>query len=111
LLHNYAEELDERSFALMMNGYNCGGMLSAFGGPMGSFGWLGMLIQLLFWAGILILIAWAIMRIFPHGQRRTGESEEHMQTAEEILRQRYARGEIDDKEYESKRRALLGQGA
>lgn len=95
----------------MMQGYNCGGMLSAFGWPMGGFGWLGMLIELLFWAGILILIAWAIMRIFPTHRGISGGSEGHAETAEEILRQRFARDEIDEKEYEAKRRVLLGGGA
>jgi putative membrane protein len=98
----------------MINGYDCGGMmggLSSFGWPMGGFGWLGMIVQLLFWAGILILIAWAIIRIFPTSRGHNGGSEAHTETAEEILRQRFARGEIDEKEYESRRRVLLGQGA
>jgi putative membrane protein len=76
---------------------------------MGGIGWLGMIIQLLFWLGILALIAWAIMRIFPRQHRHTGGSEVHPETAEEILRQRYARGEIDDKEYEVRRNVLLGR--
>ena len=98
----------------MMGGYDCGGMMNGmgtFGFPMGggALGWIGMLVQILFWAGILVLIAWAIMRIFP--QRHSEGSEMHRgETAEEILGQRFARGEIDEKEYQAKRHALSGGG-
>jgi putative membrane protein len=43
----------------MMGGWN--------GGMMGAFGWLWMLIPLLFWGGLLALIAWAVVRVFPGG--------------------------------------------
>jgi putative membrane protein len=97
---------------LMMQGYDCGGMMNgvgSFGWPMmGGFGWVGLTIQILFWLAILALIVWAIMRIFPRN-RHTGTSQTHTETAEEILRQRYARGEIDDKEYEARQNVLLGK--
>lgn len=49
--------------------------------------------------GLLVLIAWAVIRIFP--ERRGGERPEvRDQPAEEILRGRFARGEIDAEEYE-----------
>jgi putative membrane protein len=67
----------------------------------GGFGWLWMLVPLLFWGGLLALVAWVLVRIFPG--RRGGSSEGNGATggnAEEILRARFARGEIDAEEYE-----------
>lgn len=72
---------------------------------MGGFGSLGILFPVLFFIGFIALVVWAIARIFPSEQRETsvGSRED---SAEEILRQRYARGEIDEGDYESVRRVL-----
>lgn len=67
--------------------------------------WWMLIWMLLFWAGVIALIVWAIRaasdrpepsRPQPHGQSR----------ALEILEERYARGEIDREEFEERRRAL-----
>ncbi len=89
----------------MMGGFD-GGMM----GGWGIFGWLWMLIPLLFWGGLLALIAWAIVRIFP-GQRAGdgGSPRGGPRPAEEILRERFARGEIDAREYEERLRVLRGE--
>jgi len=71
-------------------------------GMMG--GWWGMgLIMMLFWVGILVLIGVLIWRLLEGrdvSERSTEES------ALEILKRRYARGEIDGEEFEEKRRDL-----
>jgi len=78
----------------------------------GAFGWFGMLITLLFWGGLLVLIIWAVVRIVTAIEHRQGTSahpaQGHTQSssAEEILKERYARGEIDTKEFEERRRML-----
>ena len=69
---------------------------------MGAFGWLWMLIPLLFWGGLLALIAWAVVRIFPAGHAGGAPS------AEDILRERFARGEVSAEEYEERLRVLRG---
>lgn len=56
-----------------------------------------MLFGSLFWIALLVLIVVAIMRLWP--QAREDE-------ALSLLRQRYARGEIDLEEFERKRRDL-----
>ncbi|MEK7120394.1 MAG: SHOCT domain-containing protein [Patescibacteria group bacterium] len=67
----------------------------------GIFGGIFMIIfMLLFWAGIIYLIVWAI-RGFVSGPREN-------KTAEEILRQRYAKGEINKEEFEEKKKDLNG---
>jgi putative membrane protein len=64
-------------------------------------GWLmgGMWI---FWLVILVamvlLAGWAMTR----GRGRPGGPEERKDSAEEILKQRYARGEVNREEYEQK---------
>jgi putative membrane protein len=47
----------------------------------------------------VFLIAWTVTRIFPKG-RGDDRSEGPRDSAEEILRERFARGEINAEEYE-----------
>jgi uncharacterized membrane protein len=67
-------------------------------GDMGSFGWAWMAFGLVFWVTVVAFIAWAVGQL--DRGRPTSEN------AEDILRRRYAGGEIDDKEFESARRTL-----
>ena len=84
------------------------------GGMMGQGGWgvwwmLGMLVPLLFLGGLIALIAWVIIDLASGGHREsTPGTTTREDSAEEILRQRFARGEIDAKEYEERRRTLGG---
>jgi putative membrane protein len=75
----------------------------AFWGP-----W--MLIPFLFWGGLLILIAWVVVRVFP---RRSEDDrlEAPRDSAEEILRERFARGDISAEEYERSLQILRGRAA
>jgi putative membrane protein len=70
------------------------------GGMMGGFGVLWMLVPLLFWGGLLAIIVWLVVRIFPAQRGGSGASESPRDSAEEILRGRFARGEINAEEYE-----------
>ena len=71
------------------------------GGGMG----IWMLLNMVFWilviAGIILLVVWAVQRAMGDGAGRTRES------AMEILKKRYARGEISKEEYEEKKQGLL----
>jgi len=50
---------------------------------------------------VLAVAVWAIIKVFPDWQDRVGlNSRRHEGSAEETLRQRFARGEIDAQEYE-----------
>ena len=77
-------------------------------GGWGAFGWLWMLVPLLFWGGLLTLIVWAVMRIFPAGRGGHTPHEGSARSAEDTLRERFARGEIDAEEYEERLRILRG---
>lgn len=64
-------------------------------------GWLMMGIGMLIWVALIALVVWLVIRA--GGQRPgTGGSE----SAEELLRRRYASGEIDTEEYQSRLEAL-----
>ena len=62
--------------------------------------WLGPVLMLLFWVGVIALIVWAIRSLFPAGQRTERDS------ALESLRRRYATGEISAAEYEQALKAI-----
>ncbi len=69
------------------------------------FGAFGMLFMLVFWvliiAGIVFLVKWLVDQARPGGSAPPrGES------ALDILKKRYARGEIDKDEFEAKKRDL-----
>jgi putative membrane protein len=69
-------------------------------GMMAGMGWLGMLTMILFWLGVILLIVWGLSALFPQ-HRATVEPD-----ALEILRRRFARGEISYEEYQQAREAL-----
>jgi putative membrane protein len=80
-----------------------GGMM---GGGWGIFGIIGMLVPLLFFGGLIAVIVWAVVRITANRQGGGTEPRAGGDSAEEVLRQRFARGEIDAEEYDERRRIL-----
>ena len=69
-----------------------------------SWGWGGMLFQLLFWVVIIFLIVWGVKQLA--GRNRNSNQLMRKDDALEILRERYAKGEIDKQEFEAKKRDL-----
>jgi putative membrane protein len=64
--------------------------------------WWVLVIMLVFWGGVIVLAVWLVLwaiRISPRGIRPDG--------ALKILNERFARGEIDQQEYETRKAALL----
>lgn len=76
---------------------------------MTGFGWggwiIGGLIMLLFWGGLIALIFFSIRAFTGSGQKQSGAMTAG-ETALDILKRRYARGEIDKDEYETMRRDI-----
>lgn len=66
------------------------------------FGLVGLLFMLLFWGGLILLAVWLVRAIFSSRTWRNSppSSSSSSQTAQEILAQRYARGEITREQYE-----------
>ena len=78
-------------------------------GMMGNWGmgWFGMIFMMIFWVlvivGLVFLIKWLIQTT------SSGKAAEQKGSrAVEILKERYARGEIDKAEFESKKKDLVG---
>ncbi|HVB48949.1 MAG TPA: SHOCT domain-containing protein [Burkholderiales bacterium] len=86
-------------------GYGFGpGMMGGYG-LGGGYGWgFGMVGMLLWWVllilGIVLLVKWLFRGAAGHGEREAGKR------PLDILKERYARGEIDKKEFEEKKRDL-----
>jgi putative membrane protein len=66
----------------------------------GAWGFGMMFMMVLFWVLVIIGIVLAIRWLTSQGRERRSDS------AVEVLRQRYARGEIDKEEFEAKKRDL-----
>ncbi|MFZ0161541.1 MAG: hypothetical protein WAL50_21120 [Kineosporiaceae bacterium] len=75
-------------------------MMGWYGGGMGYGLWMFMG---LFWLILIGLIIWAVARLLP--ARRDGGGRE-LDSPEEILDRRFARGEIDVETYQAQRAAL-----
>jgi putative membrane protein len=69
-------------------------------GDMAGYAWIWMILGVAFWGTIIGLAIYAFTRA---DRRREGGV-----SSEEILRERYARGEIDAAEYDTRRRVLRG---
>ena len=78
---------------MMWDGFGYGGM-----------GWGAGIFMFLFWALIIGLIIWAVVTMTRHNGGVPHDSRSG--SAIEILKERYARGEINREEFEEKKRVL-----
>src|SRR5215207_1311581 len=85
--------------------YMPGAMEGPIGGWDAGFWWPFMLVRLLLWGVILSLLVWFAVRAFSRGRgdSRPGATKD---SAEEILRERFARGDISAEEHEKSMKAL-----
>jgi putative membrane protein len=67
---------------------------------MAGLGWLGMLVMALFWIGVIMLIVWGLSNVLSTRQPRASID------PAEILKERFARGEISREEYTQAREVL-----
>ena len=84
--------------------------MHGFGGFGMGFGWFG----LIFFVIILGVIIWFISSVLRNGSTRNsgdyGDFTKRGKTPCEILEERYAKGEIDDEEFEKRKSKLTGEG-
>jgi len=67
-------------------------------GQWGLYGWIGLAVNLVFWIGLILLVVWAVRKIFTGS--KAIEAGGSLSNAREILDLRYARGEISREQYE-----------
>ena len=81
-----------------------------FGGGFGALAILGAIVGLVFWglliAGLILGIRWLIRQ--NSQDRYTPPAAPAAEDPLEVLRHRYARGEIDEEEFERRRKTLSG---
>ncbi|PIS40791.1 MAG: electron transporter RnfE [Candidatus Kerfeldbacteria bacterium CG08_land_8_20_14_0_20_43_14] len=75
-------------------------------GNMSGFGLFGGILMLLFWLAAISLIIWAV-RGFGMSRHHYYQMQDSFK-ALDILKERYAKGEIDKQEFETKKKDLLG---
>jgi len=107
-------------FALVFTGYD-GGAFAQWGGyggyhmgpgTMGEWGmgWFGGIFMIIFWVliivGLVLLIKWLVQSTRGHSTHG-GTDFSSSSRAIDILKERYARGEINKQEFEEKKRDLL----
>lgn len=83
----------------MMGGWGYGGYGS---GGYGMLGMMGIGMHLIFWIGIILLAVY----LFRRNASQVHNMALGKNTAMDILRERYARGEIDSEEFQSRKRDL-----
>jgi len=70
-------------------------------------GWFGMIMMLLFWvlviAGIVVLIRWLVQSTGSRSRSSVGKGSQAM----DILKERFAKGEITRNEFESMKKEIL----
>ena len=113
-----------RSFTLLLKGWVLAVLVLSFGqealadyrpygnwgwGPglmgWGMMGWFGPLFMIIFWVLVIVLIVLLIRSLLSSNRTRSaGPNQED--SALEILKKRYARGEIDKEEFEAKKKDL-----
>lgn len=74
------------------------------GWDMGSSGGLWLIGGVLLIAGLVILVVWAVNRSSSHGQSSAPPADRS--SALDILRERFARGEITEQEFEQAKKTL-----
>ena len=78
------------------------GIYNGYGNMMGWFG--GGIMMIIFWAAFILFIVWIVKEV---SGRNKSDKPRHGKSALEILEERYAKGEIDKKEFEEKKKDLI----
>lgn len=96
-----------------MMGWGHWGMMGGYGpGYYGNYGtgnywWMGligMVLQVIFWIAVIVIV-WRLVR--KNSFNRSGSPSHREDNALSILRERYAKGEIDTEEYTRRKEDLL----
>jgi len=89
----------------LISGWQYGGWGMMGPGMMGGFGWMGIMPVL--WIVVLGLIIWAVVASVRSSSESGGQDLSKSDSALEVLKKRYAQGEINKEEYEEKKKDLV----
>jgi putative membrane protein len=96
--------------ALYWDGNGGWHMMPGTGWGMGAWGmgmgWIGMLVGIAFWVLIFLALVYLIKYLIQATGRPGRPPESERKTPLDILKERYARGEIDKEEFDSKKKDL-----
>jgi putative membrane protein len=88
----------------MMRGYWYGPQMMDFGS---GFGIAGAIVSILFWVAIFFLIVMLFRSFGKHKNEEETEETKDEDTAFQILRERYAKGEITKRQFQDMKKDLL----
>jgi putative membrane protein len=60
----------------------------------------GFIFMIIFWIGLMLLAIWLVGLLFPSAKTPENRSSEPSPSAPEILRERYAKGELSTEQYQ-----------
>jgi putative membrane protein len=86
-------------------GYDGWGMGPGMMGNWGM-GWFGMIFMMIFWVLVIVGLVFLIKWLIQSSRSGDGTASRGRSTALDILKERYARGEIDKAEFEEKKKDL-----
>jgi putative membrane protein len=70
------------------------------------FGFLGLLLMVVFWGGLIALAVWLVSLLFPRSRPPSTTWPHQEPSAREILDRRFALGELTREQYEAMKRDL-----
>ena len=86
-------------------------MMVGYGGDLSGWGWVGMTLGMIaFWALLIAAIALVVSGGRRESTTQASAPMETRATPQELLAERFARGEIDEPEYRARLEVLAGSG-
>lgn len=102
-IHAHSDDNDT-GYHHMMDFITEGGNDSMMMGNFGIFGWIFWIFMIILWALIIIAIVLFIIWFAKQMSGKTSKDKE--KSAQDILKERYAKGEINKEEFENKKKDL-----
>lgn len=83
------------------HGWSSGGDFGLAGGIIMAAVWVAVIV------GVIVMVVWLLRQVQTSGQATAGQTGTAFQTPLDILKTRYAKGEIEKDEYEERRKTLM----